>query len=121
MAGGHASIFLAYGKAMKSRRKDVMLQVHFGADYTSGEYGWTTNLEKMKRSVDWQLKNLQTDYIDFGFIHCLDAAKSPFHQALTTTQCIQYALDKPGVLTVLGDPGSDLQGKRTAGAVHRGG
>ena len=106
MAGGHASIFLAYGKAMKSRRKDVMLQVHFGADYTSGEYGWTTNLEKMKRSVDWQLKNLQTDYIDFGFIHCLDAAKSPFHQALTTTQCIQYALDKPGVLTVLGDPGS---------------
>ena len=26
----------------------------------------------MKRSVDWQFENLKTDYIDFGFIHCLD-------------------------------------------------
>lgn len=31
----------------------------------------------------------------------LDAAKSPFGHALTTTQCMQYVLDKPGVLTVL--------------------
>lgn len=210
MAGGHASIFPAYGKALAGRRKEAMLQVHFGADYTSGEYGWTTDLERVKRSVDWQLRNLQTDYMDVGFIHCLDeesdlsayerhgilryildlkeqgiirhiglsthapkmanrvldmgildmlmfsinpmydfgqgdfaigalqerqelyrrcekegvgisvmkpfnagqlldAAKSPFHQALTTAQCIQYALDKPGVLTVLGGPGNITQ------------
>ena len=31
----------------------------------------------------------------------LDARTSPFGQALTEYQCIQYALDKPGVLTVL--------------------
>ncbi len=31
----------------------------------------------------------------------LDAAQSPFGQALTPYQCIRYALDKPGVLTVL--------------------
>ena len=31
----------------------------------------------------------------------LDADKSPFHQVLTETQCMQYALDKPAVLTVL--------------------
>ena len=31
----------------------------------------------------------------------LDAKLSPFGQALTKNQCIQYALDKPGVLTVL--------------------
>jgi len=31
----------------------------------------------------------------------LDAAISPFGQALTQYQCIQYALDRPGVLTVL--------------------
>lgn len=207
LAAGHAAVFPAYGKALESRRKEAMLQVHFGADYTTGEYGWTTNLEKVKRSVDWQLKNLKTDYIDFGFIHCLDedadlnayekggvldylmdmkrqgvvkhiglsthapalankvldkkildiimfsinpmydygqgsyaigsdgerqtlyrrcekegvgisvmkpfnagqlldAKKSPFHRALTTAQCIQYALDKPGVVTVLGGPGN---------------
>lgn len=32
MAGGHATIFSAYGKALEGRRKEVMLQVHFGAD-----------------------------------------------------------------------------------------
>lgn len=31
----------------------------------------------------------------------LDAKRSPFGQALTPFQCIKYALDKPGVLTVL--------------------
>ncbi len=210
MAGGHASIFPAYGKALKGRRAQAMLQVHFGADYTSGAYGWSTKLDTVKRAVDWQLKQLKTDYIDFGFIHCLDeesdlieyekngvlqfvldskaqgvvkhiglsthapalanrvldmhildmlmfsinpmydygqgdyaigsdsqrqqlyrrcetegvgisvmkpfnggqllnANQSPFHQALSPAQCIQYALDKPGVLTVLGGPGSIKQ------------
>ena len=36
----------------------------------------------------------------------LDAAKSPFKAALTKTQCLQYALDKPGVITVLPGFGS---------------
>ena len=31
----------------------------------------------------------------------LDSAQSPFGRALTAYQCIRYALDKPGVLTVL--------------------
>lgn len=31
----------------------------------------------------------------------LGAKESPFGHALTTTQCIQYVLDMPGVLTVL--------------------
>ena len=31
----------------------------------------------------------------------LDAKTSPFGRALTEYQCIQYALDKPGALTVL--------------------
>lgn len=201
-AGGHASIFPAMGKALAGRRREAMLQVHFGADYTSGEYGWNLSLDGVKRSVDWQLRNLRTDYIDFGFMHCvdevsdletymqsgvlqflldmkakgivnhiglsthaselankvldmgiidmmmfsinpmydygqgdysigssseryqlytrcekdgvgisvmkpfnagqlLDERKSPFHQALTPAQCIQYALDRPGVLTVM--------------------
>lgn len=210
MAGGHATIFEAYGKALKGIRKKVYLQVHFGANYTTGEYGWTTDLEKVKASVAWQLEKLQTDYIDFGFIHCideekdwdayrengvldyllaqkkrgvvrhiglsshtpalvekaldmgiidivmfsinpvydygqgdygygsnddrlalyrrcekegvaisvmkpfcggqlLDAEKSPFKVALTKNQCIQYALDKPGVIAVLPGFGSQAE------------
>lgn len=210
MAGGHASIFEAYGKALEDIRSKVYLQVHFGADYTSGEYGWTTKLSEIQRSVAWQLEKLRTDYIDFGFIHCideahdletylksgvldhiqklkaegvvrhiglsshtpslvhkvldmglidmvmfsinplydygqgefgfgenaeraalycrcqregvgisvmkpfsggqlLDAAQSPFGTALTRAQCIQYALDKPGVLTVLPGCGNEAE------------
>ena len=185
-------------------RRQVLYQVHFGANYAAGKpYSWTTDLETVKRSVAWQLEQLRTDYIDYGFIHCmdevrrlapvcgqrrssvsggaespgrrpatsaspphtpalarevldtgladmmmfsinpsydyqhgeyangsatermalyrrceaegvgisvmkafaggqlLDARTSPFGQALTEYQCIQYALDKPGVLTVL--------------------
>lgn len=202
LATAEAVTFPYFGKALGDVRKNVLYQVHFGADYLSGTYGWTTDVETIKRSIDWQLKSLQTDYIDYGFIHCmdelsdwqeyqkngvydflldmkkqgivrhlglsshtpstirqvlndvpvdmlmfsvnpgydyqkgefakgsveertaiyrrceaegigisvmkpfsggqlLDAALSPFGQALTQYQCIQYALDRPGVLTVL--------------------
>ena len=74
MAGAHASIFPGMGKALRGRRGDAMLQVHFGADYTSGAYGWNLSLEGVRKSIAWQLEKLGTDYIDFGFIHCLDEA-----------------------------------------------
>lgn len=201
-AASSSKPFAAYGNALQGIRKEMYLQIHFGASYETGEYGWTTSLSKIQRSIDWQLKCLKTDYIDFGFIHCmdqkadldhyirngvldmiqslksqgvihhialsthtpkvaslvldmgladlimfsinpaydydhgeyaigstderaalyrrcaaegvgisvmkpfdggilLDASRSPFGMALTQYQCIQYALDKPGVLTVL--------------------
>lgn len=72
MASAEAKPFAAYGRALKGRRKEAYLQIHFGANYETGTYGWTTNLDTIKRSIDWQLKALQTDYMDFGFIHCID-------------------------------------------------
>ena len=210
MAAGDAAPFAAYGKALAGCREKAYLQVHFGADYHTGKYGWTQDLEEIKRSISWQLEALQTDYIDFGFIHCvdeladlekavsggaldyiqslkkqgvvrhvglsshtpavvqkaldlgildmvmfsinpvydygrgefafgenaerydlyrrcqkegvgisvmkpfcggqlLDAAQSPFKKALSKAQCIAYALDKPGVLTVLPGYGSEQE------------
>lgn len=73
MASAEAKPFVAYGRALASERNKVYYQIHFGADYSTGTYGWTTNLDTIKRSIEWQLKALQTDYIDFGFIHCIDA------------------------------------------------
>lgn len=216
LAAGHAAVFPAYGKAFAGKREQVCLQIHFGANYVTGAYGWTTDLETIKRAVDWQLEQLRTDYIDFGFIHCideasdlqqyekngvlayiqdlktqgvirhlglsshtpelahkvldlgiidmlmfsinpaydyqhgtygigsstarqelyrrcekegvgisvmkafsggqlLDAAQSPFHQALTKAQCIQYALDKPGVVTVLPGAANEAELKELLG------
>lgn len=202
LAAGHRPAIEGIGKAIRNRREDVFLQIHFGAEFTTGEYGWTTDLEKIKKAVSWVLEQTGGNYIDFGFIHCmdersdydtfvkngvldymkqlkedgvirhmalsshtpatansimdevdidllmfsinpaydcklgeyahgntderldlyrrceaegigisvmkpfcggqlLDKEKSPFGEALTINQCIQYALDKPGVLTVL--------------------
>lgn len=203
LAGGNAEPFVPIGKAIKGRRDKVYLQMHFGADYSRHNYGWTMNVSKIEHSVEEQFRALDTDYTDFGFIHCideeedlekvvnggildmiqkyksagkvrhigisshnpaiigkaldmvsdidlvmfsinpaydytnidygmgevgermqiyrrcerdgvgisvmkpygggtlLDAERSPFRFALTPYQCIQYALDKPGVLTVL--------------------
>ena len=72
MASSEAKPFEVYGRAMRSHRNRVLFQIHFGANYETGTYGWTTDLDTIKRSVDWQLNALQTDYIDFGFLHCID-------------------------------------------------
>lgn len=210
LAAGDGAAFPIWGKALAPVRKDVMFQIHFGADYSKGTYGWSLKLEDVKRSVAWQLEQLHTDYVDYGFIHCqdelsdwetyqkngvyawllelrkrgvvrhlglsshtpsviqrimdevpidmlmfsvnpaydygrgeyangsvdersavyrrcekegvgisvmkpfsggqlLDAKQSPFGRALTQFQCIQYCLDKPGVLTVL--PGASNTGE----------
>ncbi len=198
-----AVAFEGYARALKGQRDKVMLQVHLGADYSTGSYGFTTDPAATRREFEARLKVLGTDYADFGFIHCidedadfdkvmngptweyaqrlkkegairhlgfsthsvdiarrflatgamdmgmfsinpmydytsaseygkgeaddraalyreferagvgisvmkafaggqlLDARQSPFGSALTRAQCIQYALDRPGVLTVL--------------------
>ena len=72
LAAADAQAFAVCGRALKGRRDKVYLQLHFGAVYGSGKYGWTTDRDAIKSSVAWQLKQLSTDYIDFGFIHCLD-------------------------------------------------
>lgn len=210
LATAEGRTFPYFGKALSDVRKDILYQVHFGADYHKGTYGWTTDGEMIRRSIDWQLRELKTDYIDYGFIHCLDevsdwndyqkngafsflmemkeqgvvkhiglsshtpatiqkvldeipvdmlmfsinpgydyqkgeyakgsldergavcrrcesegigisvmkpfsggqlldAALSPFGKAMTVYQCLQYALDRPGVLTVLPGMGSVKQ------------
>lgn len=102
MAGGHASIFEAYGKALKGIRDQVYLQVHFGANYTTGEYGWTVDLDEVKASVKWQLEKLQTDYIDFGFLHCLDEEKDLL--AYKENGVLDYVLElkKQGIIRHIG-------------------
>lgn len=75
LAAGDDKPFEVFGRTVKNRRQNVYYQIHFGADYETGTYGWTTDLNKIKRSVDWQLNCLDTDYIDIGFLHCIDEEK----------------------------------------------
>lgn len=70
-----ANAFEGYVRALKHRRDKVMLQVHFGANYETGMYGWTTDVSIAKREFQARLDSLGTDYADFGFIHCIDEPK----------------------------------------------
>ena len=69
MASSEAKPFAAYGRAMAGVRNKIYFQIHFGANYETGTYGWTTNLDTVRRSIDWQLKELKTDYIESCVIH----------------------------------------------------
>lgn len=72
MAVSEAAAFKSYRAAFAGRRERVYLQMHFGADYSDRQYGWTTDVRRIRQGMDWLLRELDTDYIDFGFIHCID-------------------------------------------------
>lgn len=75
MAGENVEPFAPLGCVMKGKRDKVYVQIHFGADYTEYKYGWTMDVKRIQRSVELQMQKLKTDYIDFGYIHCLDEDK----------------------------------------------
>ena len=102
MASSEAKPFGPYGNVLSKVRDQVYYQIHFGADYTTGVYGWTTDLERIKRSVDWQLRELKTDHIDFGFLHCIDEASDL--ERIEQNGIIDYILQlkKQGVVRHIG-------------------
>lgn len=102
MASADAAPFPAFGRALAEKRKDVYFQIHFGANYQSGKYGWTTDLDTIKRSIEWQLKSLRTDYIDFGFMHCIDEKSDLQH--VMKDGILDYILElkKHGVVRHIG-------------------
>lgn len=102
MASADAAPFPAFGRALAGQREKVYFQIHFGADYQSGKYGWTTDLEAIKRSVDWQISSLRTDYIDFGFLHCIDEEADLQHVLKGGTLDFILQLKKQGVVRHIG-------------------
>lgn len=70
-AGG--AVYAPFGRAIRGQRDKVFLQVHFGAVYDeNGEYGWCRDFETIRKTFAWELETLGTDYVDFGFLHCVD-------------------------------------------------
>ena len=74
LCAGGSSVYAPFGRAIAGRRDKVYFQLHFGAVYNEkGEYGWSRDLETIQRTFQWELAALGTDYVDFGFFHCVDA------------------------------------------------
>ena len=69
LAAGDGSAFPIYGEAFKDVRDKIFYQIHFGAEYSKGTYGWTLDPDVIRKQVGWMLEQLHTDFIDYGFIH----------------------------------------------------
>ena len=95
LAAGDAKCFPYYGEAFENVRDKVIYQIHFGANYETGTYGWTTNLDTVKKSIEWQLKELKTDYIDLVLLH------QPFSDYYGAYRALEE-LNKEGKIRAIG-------------------
>ena len=74
LCAGGASVYEPFGKAVADCRDKIYFQLHFGAVYNDkGEYGWSRKLSEVQKTFEWELETLKTDYLDFGFLHCVDS------------------------------------------------
>lgn len=73
LCAGGASVYAPFGRAIAGQREKIHFQLHLGAVYNkAGEYGWSRDLDRIQETLRWELQTLGTDYIDFGFLHCVD-------------------------------------------------
>ena len=80
----------------------LMFSVNPGYDYQKGDYAKGSVEERSAIYRRCEAEGIGISVMKpFSGGQLLDAAISPFGKALTQYQCIQYALDRPEVLTVL--------------------
>lgn len=61
------------GKALSGRRHEFIIQGHLCTSWENDQYLRTRDIEKTIISFNDQLARLQTDYLDIGMIHYVDA------------------------------------------------
>lgn len=90
------------GKALGSRRKDMIIQGHIGSVDLSQQYDISRDLDTCKRYFEKLLKNLQTDYIDVGMLFFMDSHEA--YQQIQDNGIIDYVLElkKQGVVRSIG-------------------
>ena len=95
----------------------LMFSINPVYDYGKGDFGFGENTERYDLYRRCQREGVGISVMKpFCGGQLLDKKQSPFKAALTKTQCIAYALDKPGVITVL--PGYGGRTGAPRGALH---
>lgn len=67
------------GKALTGRREQFVIQGHLSTVWENGQYLRTRDTSKIIPAFEQQLKELDTDYLDIGMIHYVDAEED-FHK-----------------------------------------
>ncbi len=90
------------GKALKGRRKDVLIQGHIGSVDLRQQYDVSRDPKICEQYFEELLRCLGTDYIDFGMIFFVDSEKD-FHEAFETAY-FDYVqkLRKEGKIRLIG-------------------
>ena len=82
--------------------EQMMFSINPAYDYQHGEYAAGSAGERMDLYRRCEAEGIGLSVMKpYSGGQLLDDRTSPFGRALTKIQCLQYALDKPGVLTVL--------------------
>ena len=61
------------GKAIYGRREKWIIQGHIGSTWQNGQYVRSRNINQAKAAFEDLLDRFETDYIDLGMIHYVDA------------------------------------------------
>jgi len=90
------------GEAMLGRREKFIVQSHICSIWKDGQYKRTRDIEEVKAGFQEMLSLLQTDYIDIGMIHYVDAMKD--WEEIENGPVLQYALElkKAGAIRHIG-------------------
>ena len=79
-----------------------MFSINPAYDFQHGEFAIGSASERMKLYQRCEAEGIGISVMKpYSAGQLLSAQTAPFGRALTKVQCLQYALDKPGVLTVL--------------------
>ena len=90
------------GKALKGRRNDMLIQGHIGSVDLNQQYDISRDLSVCQKYFENLLRDLKTDYIDFGMLFFIDSEEDfnrVFHGDILT-----YAqkLKKQGTIRAIG-------------------
>ncbi len=96
LCAGASNVYAPFGRAMAGRRDQVMFQLHFGAVYDEkGAYGWSRDLRRIKETFAWELRTLDTDHADFGFLHCIDEDEDL--DQMMSSGIVDYVLEQKAI------------------------
>lgn len=90
------------GKALKGRRKDVLIQGHIGSVDIRQQYDRTRDVALCRQYFENLLRCLKTDYIDFGMMFFIDTEED--YKGVFETEYIDYVreLQEEGKIRAIG-------------------
>lgn len=80
------------GKALQGRREKFIIQSHVCSVWKNGQYKRTRNLTEVKAGFEEMLSLLQTDYLDVGMIHYVDAMDD--WERIVNDGVLQYVMEQ---------------------------